>query len=87
MLLVNQPATVNIALKVGSNTTTVDVMSDTPALNAIDATIGTPFNQTQIQSLPFQGNNVFSLLSLQAGVLSLGDQSATTWIPTAAPAR
>ena len=78
ILLVNQPATVNIALTVGSNTTTVEVMSDATALNATDATIGTPFNQTQIQSLPFQGNNVFSLLSLQAGVLSLGDQSAST---------
>ena len=49
VLLVNQPATINIALKVGSSTTTVDVTSDTSALNAIDATIGTPFNQTQIQ--------------------------------------
>ena len=77
VLLVNQPATLNITLKVGSSTTTVDVVSDTSALNAVDATIGTPFNQIQIQSLPFQGNNVFSLLSLQAGVLSLGDQSST----------
>ena len=74
VLLVNQPATVNVALKVGTSTTTVDVTADTSALNAIDATIGTPINQTQIQTLPFQGNNVFSLLSLQAGVLSLGDQ-------------
>jgi hypothetical protein len=78
VLLVNQPATINIALTVGSSTTTVEVMSDTAALNATDATIGTPFNQTEIQSLPFQGNNVFSLLSLQAGVLSLGDQSTRT---------
>ncbi len=78
VLLVNQPATINIILKVGGSTTTVDVMSDTSALNAIDATIGTPFNQSQIQTLPFQGNNVFSLLSLQAGVLSLGDQSQAT---------
>lgn len=78
VLLVNQPATVNVALKVGTSTTTVDVTADTSALNAIDATIGTPFNQTQIQTLPFQGNNVFSLLSLQAGVLSLGDQSQST---------
>jgi hypothetical protein len=78
VLLVNQPATINMVLKVGGSTTMVDVASDTSALNAIDATIGTPFNQSQIQTLPFQGNNVFSLLSLQAGVLSLGDQSPTT---------
>jgi hypothetical protein len=77
VLLVNQPATINITLKVGSSTMMVDVTSDTSALNAIDATIGTPFNQIQIQTLPFQGNNVFSLLSLQAGVLSLGDQATT----------
>ena len=78
VLLVNQPATINIILRVDGSSTMVDVTSDTSALNAIDATIGTPFNQTQIQTLPFQGNNVFSLLSLQAGVLSLGDQSTTT---------
>jgi hypothetical protein len=77
VLLVNQPATINVTLKVGSSTMMVDVTSDTSALNAIDATIGTPFNQMQIQTLPFQGNNVFSLLSLQAGVLSLGDQATT----------
>lgn len=78
LLLVNQPATVNFTLKVGASTTTVDVTSDTTVLNAIDATIGTPFNQNQIQTLPFQGNNVFSLLSLQSGVLSLGDQPTAT---------
>ncbi len=76
-LLVNQPATVNLTLSVGTGQTTVEVSAEATALNATDATIGTPFNQSQIQSLPFQGNNVFSLLSLQAGVLTLGDQSQT----------
>jgi hypothetical protein len=77
-LLVNQPATINITLTVGTSNTTIEVISDTTALNSTDATIGTPFNQIEIQSLPFQGNNVFSLLSLQAGVMSLGDQSTDT---------
>jgi hypothetical protein len=76
-LLVNQPATINISLAVGAGETTVQVSAESASFNATDATIGTPFNQTQIQSLPFQGNNVFSLLSLQAGVLTLGDQSQT----------
>lgn len=76
--LVNQPATLNISLSVGGGADSVDVSAEPSALNAIDATIGTPFSQAEIQSLPFQGNNVFSLLSLQAGVLSLGDQSTTT---------
>ena len=86
-LLVNQPATINILLSVGSSATTIDVTAQSTALNATDATIGTPFSQVEIQSLPFQGNNVFSLLSLQAGVLSLGDQSPRRWIQTAALAR
>ena len=77
-LLVNQPATLNVTLLLGSSETTVEVSAQLTALNATDATLGTPFSQTEIQSLPFQGNNVFSLLSLQAGVLSLGDQSTTT---------
>jgi hypothetical protein len=77
-LLVNQPATINLVLTVGSSSTSVDVTAEATALNSTDATIGTPFNQTEIQSLPFEGNNVFSLLSLQAGVLTLGDQSTTT---------
>ena len=77
-LLVNQPATLNVTLLLGGSETTVEVSAQSTALNATDATIGTPFSQTEIQSLPFEGNNVFSLLSLQAGVLSLGDQSTTT---------
>ena len=77
-LLVNQPATVNLSLSLGGENTTVEVTADSNALNATDATIGTPFNQAEIQTLPFQGNNVLSLLALQAGVLSLGDQSNAT---------
>ena len=76
-LLVNQPATINVSLAVGAGETTIQVNAESAALNATDATIGTPFNQAEIQSLPFQGNNVFSLLSLQPGVLTLGDQSQT----------
>jgi hypothetical protein len=77
-LLVNQPATINISLAVGAGETTIEVTAASATFNQTDATIGTPFNQSAIQTLPFQGNNVFSLLSLQPGVLTLGDQSQTT---------
>ncbi len=77
-LLVNQPATLEIKMEITSTSTTVEVNTDASALNTTDATIGTPFNNAQIQSLPFEGNNVLDLLSLQAGVLFLGDQSTTT---------
>jgi Carboxypeptidase regulatory-like domain len=74
-LLVNQPATLDIKMEVTGSTTTVEVSTGPTSLNTTDATIGTPFNNMQIQSLPFEGNNVLDLLSLQAGVLFLGDQS------------
>jgi hypothetical protein len=75
-LLVNQPTTVNFKMSVTA-TTTVQVDTTAPVLNTTDSTIGTPFDNFQIQTLPFEGNNVLDLLSLQAGVLFLGDQSAT----------
>lgn len=74
-LLVNQTGRLDVALAVQSATTTVEVGAQTVTLNTSDATIGTPFNQSQIQALPFEGNNVLDLLSLQAGVIFLGRQT------------
>ena len=75
-LLVNQPRTVEFKLSVASTTTeTVEVVDTLSALNTNDATVGTPFDTKQIQALPFEGNNVLDLLSLQAGVLFLGDKT------------
>ena len=48
-LLVNQPATLNVTLLLGSSETTVEVSAQSTALNATDATIGTPFSQAEIQ--------------------------------------
>jgi Carboxypeptidase regulatory-like domain/TonB dependent receptor len=74
-LLVNQPATLNFPLHVSGTSQTVEVVNNVTALNTSDASVGTPFDTAQIQSLPFEGNNVLDLLSLQAGVLFLGDQT------------
>ena len=77
MLLVNQPATLNITLKVGSSTTTVDVVSDRSALNAVGATIGTPFNQTQIQSSiggPVVKDKLFCFTSYEADKIAQNQQ-------------
>ena len=73
-LLVNQPASVNFKMSVTSTGDTIEVDASEALMNTSDATIGTPFNNQQIQSLPFEGNNVLDLLSLQAGVVFLGDQ-------------
>ena len=76
-LLVNQPRTQNFKMIVSTSVDTVEVDASEGALNTSDATIGTPFNTIQIQALPFEGNNVLDLLSLQAGVLFLGDKTST----------
>ncbi len=77
-LLVNQPRTINVRMVVTSTGNTIEVDASAGLMNTSDATIGTPFNNQQIQALPFEGNNVLDLLSLQAGVVFLGDQSSNT---------
>ena len=74
-LLVNQPSAASFKLPVASESQTVEVVDSASSLNTEDATVGTPFDSHQIQSLPFEGNNVLDLLSLQSGVLFLGDKS------------
>ena len=73
-LLVNTPATVNISLKVGAATEIVTVTSEAPALNMVDASIGNPFNETQVKQIPLEGRSVPELLSLQAGVAYTGNR-------------
>jgi hypothetical protein len=73
-LLVNTPATANVQLKVGSATETVTVTGEAPALNLVDASIGNPFNETQVKQIPLDGRNVPELLSLQAGVAYTGNR-------------
>src|ERR1041385_7458037 len=77
-LLVNQPARLDIKLTIQTAAETVEVNDSAIAINTNDATVGTPFNQVQIQTLPFEGNNVLDLLSLQAGVMFLGRQTDST---------
>ena len=73
-LLVNTPATANVQLKVGSTTESVTVTGEAPVLNLVDASIGNPFNETQVKQIPMEGRNVPDLLSLQAGVAYTGNR-------------
>jgi hypothetical protein len=74
-LLVNTPTTMNAQLKVGTATEVVDVTSEQPALNLVDASIGNSFDQTQVRQIPLEGRNVPDLLSLQAGVAYTGNRT------------
>ena len=73
-LLVNTPATVNLQLRVGAAAESVTVTTEAPALNLVDASIGNPFNETQVKQIPLEGRNVPDLLSLQAGVAYTGNR-------------
>jgi len=67
-LLVNNPATADVALEVGSISQTVEVSVQQATINTTDASIGNAFNETQVKGLPLEGRNVPDLLSLQPGV-------------------
>ena len=74
-LLVNQPATIDFTVTVQSNEVVVNVSAEAETLNTTDASLGQSMNNTLIQALPSEGRNIPDLLSLQPGVLYLGQNS------------
>ncbi len=72
-LQVSQPETLNVTMQVSGATEIVEVTSSTPLVNTTDASQGNVFNSTQLTSLPSEGRDPVSILSLQAGVTYLGN--------------
>jgi hypothetical protein len=73
-LLVSQPSTINVSFeKIGSTTTTVEVAAEAVQVNTTDATLGNAVGGKVITQLPFEARNVVGLLSLQPGVVYLGE--------------
>ena len=72
-LLVNQPATVDFTLSVQSSSVTVDVSASAQTLNTADATLGDSFGNATIQAIPMEGRDPVALLTMQPGVLYLGN--------------
>lgn len=72
-LLVNQPATIDFTLSVQASTVTVDVSDTAQTINTTDATLGDSVGSLTIESLPMEGRDPVSLLTLQPGVLYLGN--------------
>ncbi|MFN7996371.1 MAG: carboxypeptidase regulatory-like domain-containing protein [Bryobacteraceae bacterium] len=74
-LQVSLPSTVDVQLQVAGSTQTVDVFeAGAPLVNSADATLGNVFDTKQIEQLPIEARNVVELLSLQPGVLFLGNR-------------
>lgn len=70
LLQVDQQATLNVELQVGSVTDTVNVTADAAAVDVRNATLNTVINQTMIKDLPLNGRNVLQLMRLTPGTLS-----------------
>lgn len=80
VLVVDQAATFNVALKVGALAETVEVSADAAIVDTRTATLNTVINQKQITELPLNGRNVLQLMQLTPGtVVGTGsfNQSAT----------
>ena len=74
-LQVSQPATQDFVLQVKGSTEVIEVTSEAPLVNTTDASQGNAFNSTQLASLPSEGRDPVSILSLQAGVTFLGSNT------------
>jgi Carboxypeptidase regulatory-like domain len=75
-LQVSQPATLDIAMTVKGTTEVVEVSGQAPLVNTTDATQGNVFNSTQLINLPSEGRDPVGILSLQPGVVYLGQGGA-----------
>lgn len=73
-LMVNTPTTINETLKVAGGTTVVEVLDAPPLVNTQDATQGHAFDARQIDNLPSVDREPVALLSLQPGVVFIGNQ-------------
>ena len=73
-LLVSQPATINFNLSVAESKAVVEVSTEAQTINATDASIGNSVSSSTVEALPLEGRNVPDLLSLQPGVLYLGQK-------------
>jgi hypothetical protein len=75
---VDQNATVNFSLPIGSATTAVTVSGETPLLSTEDAATGQVIERSEIDALPLLNREVMSLAYLTPGVVSPQNGSITT---------
>ncbi len=74
VLQVSSPATLNLTLQVQGTSEIVDVSGEAPMVNTQDATLGNNFNARQLTDLPSEGRDPVAILSLQPGVVYLGNK-------------
>ncbi len=77
VLQVNQSATLNFALAVGSAEQTVDVTTTVSTVDSSTAELGTVVSERSVKDLPLNGRNFTQLLTLTPGIspVSVGQNS------------
>jgi len=76
-LPVDQKIRVNITLKAGAVTETVEVMAQGLSLDTDSAAIGQLVSQKQVAELPLNGRNFMQLLLIGAGAVTVGGEQGT----------
>jgi hypothetical protein len=72
-VLVATPTRLDIHLELGAVAERITVeVTEAPALNTQDATVGNSLGEREVGSLPFSARNVVNLLTLQPGVVFTG---------------
>lgn len=69
-LVLNQTARINVQMKVGQVTTTVEVSSSAPVLQTEDAQVGTVMDSNSVSGLALQSRNYVQLTLLTPGVVT-----------------
>jgi len=73
VLQVSSPATLNLSMQVQASSVIIDVTGEAPVVNTTDATLGNTFNTRQLIDLPAEGRDPAAILSLQPGVVYIGN--------------
>jgi outer membrane receptor protein involved in Fe transport len=68
VLTVNQQASLDFTLQIGTETTAVEVTAEVPLVNQENSVLGGTVDNRQIDNLPMVGRNVYDLLNITPGV-------------------
>ncbi|MGC2299192.1 MAG: carboxypeptidase-like regulatory domain-containing protein, partial [Acidobacteriaceae bacterium] len=85
-VLTGRAVNLNVQMKVGSSTQTVEVSSQAQVLETTSNTLATTINPDSVQNLPLNGRDALPFAQLMAGAQSGGDQRFETYnaMPNAA---
>jgi hypothetical protein len=77
-LTVGAQQTLNLGLKVGTSTQTIEISAAPPSINLVESTLGGLNEEAQIKELPLNGRSWSDLANLAPGVYSVHEQPLTS---------